>query len=367
MLVRENDFERAGELFHEAIASPELWPRALQAIADACGAAGATVFPVYPEYTVAIPSPGIEEVVAALDAEGWNGTNSRMERGMALTLAGKQGFITDSDMFTSEELAVDRYYNEFVRPHRMGATAGMVLAQASGEVMFPIAMERRATDEPFGPDEIALMNPFIERLRSTATLALNLRFSAIRTVAESFSRLGDDIALIGGSGRLVYASEGFERHFGDALVNRRGRIGSWQPTVHALLSSSILKAIRNAPAIERAVEAILLPRRNHPLPLKAQLVPIAGVAQDVFALARAALIVSDPFARKERLGAQLGVVFGMSPAEARLASRIGDGEDLATIARAESISIETARKRLKAVFAKTGTHRQAELASIVAR
>ena len=367
MLVRESDFEHAGALFHEAIAAPELWPKALQAVADACGALGATVFPVYPDSTGAIPSPGMEEVVAALAAEGWVGTNSRMERGMQLTRAGMKGLITESDMFTPEELNVDRYYNEFVRPHRMGSTAGMVLAQASGEVLFPFAMERMAKDEPFGPDEVALINPLMERLRAAATFALKLRFSAMRTIAESFSRLGDDIALIGGSGRLVYMSDGFERHVDDALVIRSGRVGSWQPTIDSLLSGAIRKATGDAPAIERTVEAILLPKRSGVLPLKAQLVPIVGVAQDIFALARAALIVSDPFGRQGRTNMQLCAVFGLSPAEARLASRIGDGEDLAAIAQAESISLETARKRLKAVFAKTGTHRQAELASVVAR
>jgi DNA-binding CsgD family transcriptional regulator len=59
--------------------------------------------------------------------------------------------------------------------------------------------------------------------------------------------------------------------------------------------------------------------------------------------------------------------YGLSAAETRLAARIGHGESLAAIAEAEGVVIETARSRLKAVFAKTGTHRQAELAALVAR
>lgn len=62
----------------------------------------------------------------------------------------------------------------------------------------------------------------------------------------------------------------------------------------------------------------------------------------------------------------LASIFGLSAAEGRLAARIGRGEELKDIAEAEGIVIETARARLKAVFAKTGTHRQAELAILIA-
>jgi DNA-binding CsgD family transcriptional regulator len=62
----------------------------------------------------------------------------------------------------------------------------------------------------------------------------------------------------------------------------------------------------------------------------------------------------------------LASTFGLSRAEARLAARIGRAEELKDIADSEGITFETARARLKAVFAKTGTHRQAELAVLVA-
>jgi hypothetical protein len=48
-------------------------------------------------------------------------------------------------------------------------------------------------------------------------------------------------------------------------------------------------------------------------------------------------------------------------------ARIGTGEALREAAAAESISFETARTRLKDIFDKTGTSRQAELAALVSR
>src|SRR5262249_26229261 len=58
---------------------------------------------------------------------------------------------------------------------------------------------------------------------------------------------------------------------------------------------------------------------------------------------------------------RLAVAFGLTTAEARLAQRIGAGEPLRNAADAEGITYETARTRLKSIFAKTSTTRQAQL------
>lgn len=54
-------------------------------------------------------------------------------------------------------------------------------------------------------------------------------------------------------------------------------------------------------------------------------------------------------------------------AEARLAARLMSGDGINAAAIALGVSRETARTQLKAVFAKTNTHRQAELATLVTR
>ncbi len=59
--------------------------------------------------------------------------------------------------------------------------------------------------------------------------------------------------------------------------------------------------------------------------------------------------------------------FRLTAAETRVALGIARGESLAAIAKMYGISVETARTHLKAVFTKTGTHRQAELAVLLGR
>lgn len=59
--------------------------------------------------------------------------------------------------------------------------------------------------------------------------------------------------------------------------------------------------------------------------------------------------------------------FGLTQAEARIAISIMKGEDLETIARHRAVMVATIRSQLKSIFAKTRTHRQAELAAFVGR
>ena len=58
-------------------------------------------------------------------------------------------------------------------------------------------------------------------------------------------------------------------------------------------------------------------------------------------------------------------LYGLTPAEERLASLLAAGETLAEAAEKLSIRMSTARGVLKAVFAKTGTQRQASLVNLV--
>ncbi|TXH00506.1 MAG: hypothetical protein E6R09_08630 [Rhodocyclaceae bacterium] len=62
---------------------------------------------------------------------------------------------------------------------------------------------------------------------------------------------------------------------------------------------------------------------------------------------------------------ELGLQFGLTPAESRLAAQLAQGETVAEAARNAGIAMATARSQLRTIFAKTGTRRQAELTQIL--
>jgi DNA-binding CsgD family transcriptional regulator len=79
------------------------------------------------------------------------------------------------------------------------------------------------------------------------------------------------------------------------------------------------------------------------------------------------LILSDLTARPGPDPAVLRQLFGLTRMESRVASIISTGASPEEAAENMGISFETARNHLKAVFAKTGTHRQGELVALLSR
>ena len=57
--------------------------------------------------------------------------------------------------------------------------------------------------------------------------------------------------------------------------------------------------------------------------------------------------------------------FALTPAEIRLAAHLVNSGTLASYAKARELSRNTARNQLQAIYCKTGTHRQAELVSLL--
>jgi DNA-binding CsgD family transcriptional regulator len=77
------------------------------------------------------------------------------------------------------------------------------------------------------------------------------------------------------------------------------------------------------------------------------------------------LVTFDDGRRAEQRLAAAAVVYGLTPAQARLAARVVAGEDLTDAAAALGIRASTARTHLKALFEKTGVRRQAALVRVL--
>jgi DNA-binding CsgD family transcriptional regulator/PAS domain-containing protein len=73
------------------------------------------------------------------------------------------------------------------------------------------------------------------------------------------------------------------------------------------------------------------------------------------------LLMFDPTHRLAVGAEVIGHVFGLSPRESQVAALLASGESLKGLARLLSVSHNTVRSQLRAVFSKTGTRTQAEL------
>lgn len=368
--IRSALFEDVVHRFFEAATVPELWPRALQHVADACGAQGATAIPVIGDWasTVLGSTNGAEVVDAGLQ-EGWFAPerNTRMSRCMALVQRGRRGIITQQDAYSSEDLARDPFQHEYIQPNGFFTFAGTILAQAPG-LAFVLSIERSMGQELFLRDEVAQMSELFTHLRAAGDLAIRLGMTSTQQIADAFSTAGHPLALLARDGSVMHMNARFERLVGDGVLVRAGRLASWHADADRVLFSAVSKAVRFEGTQQGPLSSVVLPRRNGLRPLVAEIVPVVGLAHDILHLVAAMVTLTDlEAAGSTPSEAILGEAFGLTPAEARLASQIAAGKTLANIASEEGNARETLRSRLKSVFHKTGTGRQAELTLLLSK
>ncbi|MCB1489886.1 MAG: hypothetical protein KDJ88_20805 [Bauldia sp.] len=190
MHLRESEFEHTTDLFYEAAAAPELWPRALQALADSTRSISANLMPIRPGPDWVVTSPAARGVMEEFVAQGWLQINPYMRRGLELTRAGWKGLITERDMLTPDEIAADPYVNDVERPWGFGPKAGMVIASAAGGFLLPMTIERGISGGPFSPSEIRVVNRLMAILQPAARLALSVASRRRRRSPTALRRAG---------------------------------------------------------------------------------------------------------------------------------------------------------------------------------
>ena len=369
MSLRTDAFHDVIDRFFEAAAVPERWPDALHALARACGAEGAAANSIDGRKTLA--SVGSRALAGLHDAfvTRWRAPelNSHRTRGLALIQRGWRGVLTEQDCFSPEELARDPFHQEFFLRNGFSSFAGVILAQAPGP-MLSISINRRPAQGAYSRDEIAHINALASHLRGAAEVAVRLGMAASRRMADALGSAGQPVALIGCDGHVIHVNARFEQMIGDGVQVKAGRLGSWQADADRMLAAAIDRALRHDGAAREPPACVVLPRRAGLRPLIARVIPVVGEAHDVLHMAAAIVALTD--LKAAALGPAemiLHQAFELTPAEARLAAQIAAGKTLQEISAADGSARETLRSRLKAVFDKTGTGRQAELALLLSR
>jgi DNA-binding CsgD family transcriptional regulator/PAS domain-containing protein len=133
----------------------------------------------------------------------------------------------------------------------------------------------------------------------------------------------------------------------------------------ALAAPRIIRTLQLAD-VDEAGGLLLLPRSWPLRPLTMTVTPLVasrrkGSVMPGVTRPAALLLVHDPDRTVPLPAERLCRVFGLTPAEAKLAAALAGGSTLGQYADRASIKIGTARWYLKQVLAKTGVHRQSEL------
>jgi DNA-binding CsgD family transcriptional regulator len=136
------------------------------------------------------------------------------------------------------------------------------------------------------------------------------------------------------------------------------------PAARALVKEAIDQMRTSAPLNPVATEPIIIQRQDK-LPVIVRIWPFNRAAHLPTQEVRALLTLNALGPKPGPPAAILARTFRLTPSEAKLACVIARGASPFIAARELKISRETARNQLKAVFAKTNTHRQSELVALL--
>jgi DNA-binding CsgD family transcriptional regulator len=187
-------------------------------------------------------------------------------------------------------------------------------------------------------------------------------------LGEVMTRAGIGLILAAGDGKIVYTNQ-----LANSLLRASNGLRCERNsfTVQRMASSSklgplVVAASRHKDELAQGGTVILRGEDAAP-PLVVHIIPFGErYGEDPAAeeeLAAGILIVDCQQALGARLGAFAGL-FGLTPAETRIAAQLFSGEGIRKAASTLKIALSTAQSHLKHILEKTATHRQAELVKL---
>lgn len=354
MIRRDRAKSAADELLAAAMLG-EGWEDGLQQLAEAAEAGGATLTCLRGGRAVAaLASTGWVEAEAALVA----GHVPPSPRQFYPDHAYGRGFVGDTDVWATEELRCDPYFQEFLRPRGVFYRIKARLFAGPGERL-SVSLRRLSKFGPYEPADIAALDRVLPELQMAVRIARRVLDAEAAGTARLLHGRGGPIFTLDSWGRVLRVPAEDTEDLG--IVVREKRIRAIERPAQAALDRAIGAAVR-APQ-QPAVVALANERGERRF---LHVVPVAGRARDVFLATAAIVVVTVP--GRVGVGPLPGALrqsFGLTEREAQIAALLAEGLSLPLIAEHLRLGLGTVRNYVKSIFAKTGTGRQGELVALL--
>lgn len=363
MLSGEQEVSSLLGLLYDAAAEPDLWTSFLQALAQATGAESAGLVMIdWDQRLFGVSrSWNLDPVGIQKYEEYYGSVDIWTRRG----LSKPRSAVCNSEMLCPEpELRRSEFYNDFLAP--LGIQHGLFCSvEKNPNRWASISLYRGSRSQAFQVQEdrvVELLAPHMRR-----AFRLHLAFSQMKahsaTVDAALERLHTSVIFLGTAGEVLVMNTSAER----LLRERDGLI-----TIHARLRAAIpaesellVKTIHETAATSNgcgcsAGQAVFISRRNRP-PLHVLVAPIHASTFDPFRKIAVVVYITDPLRRQRPPEALLRGLYGLTPAECRIALLSGDGHAPRQISTMVGVTENTVRSQIKSIYSKTGVKRQGEL------
>lgn len=263
-------------------------------------------------------------------------------------------------------------YNELYKPIGAYKCIGVVLARGAHNLAFGMLLPEDG--RPFGDSESHLASALVPHLQRA--LQVSLKLDVFEHERRLFADMLDQVSSVGivlvnEGGAVIWANSAAEElaRQRDGFAIKPSGIAVASPDVTRQLKLAIATAAGIASGEGLAQGAtVQLSRPSGRRPMLATVMPMR-TAEWVLPPPQPAAIVliSDPEREVLPPPQRLASIFKLTLREAQIAALLAQGAGLADAAERLGLSRATVQTHLKRILEKTGTHRQAELVSLLLR
>jgi DNA-binding CsgD family transcriptional regulator len=264
------------------------------------------------------------------------------------------------------------FYNEWLRP-RLGVGHNLASCVSSAESSSVHLSPLRDPRGPaYGSDEVRLMQALMPHLRRATSVQRRLGEAEVAraTAIEALDSLPTATFFLGRDRAVQWFNREARRvlELGDGLaLDRVGRLSAASPSENTKLERLTGEACRTGAGEGMSSGGVLrLTRPSGDRPFQLLVSPLRlEESAAPSRTPRALVLLSDPDRPGIQDGAALRQLFGLTPAEARLAAVLARGLRLAEAAEKLGVTEATARTHVKRILEKTESRTQAQLMRVL--
>ena len=355
--------QRACTQLGDVVIDPSLWPRVMADICRAADAYGAMLLQADIRTTDVPRTESMNEIMDYYFRNKWHLNDTRANLGVPLFLRGET-VILDQDFMTPEMLRRNPFYNDCLIRNNVPWFAGIQFS--AGAAMWALCLQRTNEQGPFAIADKRVLAAISARLTEAATLSTAIGRIALSSATSALDGVRQPALAVDRDGRVLDANAAAHIMVGDDIFVRNTFLGFRDKEAARQLETFVSRMRLVPDTAELPVESFVV-RRKSQRPVIVNVLPVPAAARGPFLGARAILTMTSLEPKRGLNAPTLMKAFGLTRAEAQAALLVAEGLSPEQAARDLDISVATFRAQLKAVFAKTGTHRQNELTALVSR
>jgi DNA-binding CsgD family transcriptional regulator/PAS domain-containing protein len=282
----------------------------------------------------------------------------------------KMEFAFGEQLCKRSILSKTEFYNDYLNEfgHLLYCAVATVKTPTSFE---NVSLYHAIDDDIPGQETLDRLHLVLPHLRA----ALKLRRQLLEVtglaghLADALNAFHTAVILLDEKGRCFFLNAAAERILSqhDGVYVRGSRLFAALAAESARLHALILRATNlGSGKVSCGGGAALVSRRERK-PLQVTVSPLLSEDFKLPARVAAIAVISDPERTPVPCDEVLRCMYGLTPAESRVAILLASGMDLRQACEQCLITYATGRAHLRSIFDKTGVHRQAELASLLLR